>query len=434
MFRRHDNLTRMMLTLSIALLCGMLFEAQALHTWAKRLEIGPLREMALPLAERWHEFIQPSGLDEPRELALEAKTELAPWMAPEFNDVQQVSAAAHSQSTLSARAEEDDPVSSNSTPTVTDDADGSITPMVNTEEQTPSDPSAPLAQALANDPDKLQPIASSSVENVAVNSPADITRLPLASVKPTGPTGTLSLLTNENRTLEVVLAGDSMMAVGLAPTLTRGLTKEKNVHLIKAYRSGTGLARPEVFDWIEKYPQIIGDLQPDIIICSIGTNDGQNVQVGKNVLEFGSADWDKYYRDRLVSYIDMLSREKTPILWIGIPVMREPKFAHRMHHMNELTKAVVKQYTNVTWFDPNPTLGYTNDIFAQYGISADGNPLKLRADDGVHITDVGAAYLLPSIRDWLKRAATKTPSSDMPKDTAKAAPPENSGVNDARRL
>src|SRR5262249_47349265 len=95
-------------------------------------------------------------------------------------------------------------------------------------------------------------------------------------------------LTQEVR---VALAGDSMMAVGLAPTLVRGLAPEKDLHVLRAYRSGTGLARPEVLDWLVEYPRILGANKPDMVICAMGANDAQNVQVGKQVLQFGSPQW-----------------------------------------------------------------------------------------------------------------------------------------------
>jgi len=46
----------------------------------------------------------------------------------------------------------------------------------------------------------------------------------------------------------VALAGDSMMAVGLSATLLRQAAGHKDLRMVKAFRSGTGLARPEVFN------------------------------------------------------------------------------------------------------------------------------------------------------------------------------------------
>lgn len=191
-----------------------------------------------------------------------------------------------------------------------------------------------------------------------------------------------------------------MMAVGLAPALRRNLD---GVHIIKAYRSGTGLARPEVFDWLQKYPLMLGEARPRIVICSLGANDGQNVQLGKEVLAFGSPAWDAYYRQRLTAWLDLLTRDGSQVLWVGMPVMRAPVFARKMEHMNALVQDVLKAYPGASWLDPNPALARETGSFAQYRADARGKQIKLRQDDGIHMTDEGALFLLPGIRAWLEQ-------------------------------
>lgn len=202
---------------------------------------------------------------------------------------------------------------------------------------------------------------------------------------------------------QIVLAGDSMMAVGLAPVLRRSLSAGGGVQVIKAYRSGTGLARPEVFDWLQHYPVMLGETQPAVVICSLGANDGQNVQSGKQVLAFGSAAWDEFYRARLTAYLDLLTRNQTRVLWVGMPAMRAPSFARKMQHMNALVQDVLTNYPSVTWLDPNPVLSSESQNFTQFRSNERGKLIKLRADDGIHMTDEGAAFLLPGIRAWLEQ-------------------------------
>ena len=40
-----------------------------------------------------------------------------------------------------------------------------------------------------------------------------------------------------------------MMAVGLAPTIMRQASHYRNLAFVPVFKSGTGLARPEVFNW-----------------------------------------------------------------------------------------------------------------------------------------------------------------------------------------
>ncbi len=213
---------------------------------------------------------------------------------------------------------------------------------------------------------------------------------------------------------KVALAGDSMMAVGLAPTLKRWLSQQKDIHVIQAYRSGTGLLRPEVFDWNVEYPRILGNVRPSIVICSMGANDAQSVQIGKRVLQFDTPEWDDYFRSRITSYLNLVAREGTHVLWVGLPEMRSPEFDKKIAHVNMLIKAMLQRYPNTTWLDSNskliePTLGQG---FKQYRADSQGKMVKIRANDGIHLTDDGAMYLLDPIRSWITVAMGQKATSN----------------------
>lgn len=353
MASRSESLFRVFLTLLAALLLGAVLEVDGLRIWAERLGMGPLRELAVPATRTWQAWLQPFG--QARAMALQAKAEWAPVM-------------------LGAAATK---------------------PVVSALERAGELPmSVDLAMRLPQ-----QPLPTWT----DVAAPA-----PLVTTVPLLPAEALSLASAAEGSVQIVLAGDSMMAVGLAPTLRRGLAAETGVHLLKAYRSGTGLARPEVFDWLQQYPPMLGAARPQLVICALGANDGQNVQVGKDVLAFGSPAWDAFYLGRLTAYLDMLLKPRTHVLWIGMPVMKERRFAQKMQHMNELTRAALARYPQVTWLDPNPLLGYAGEVFAQYRADEHGKLIKLRADDGIHLTDDGAAYLLEPIRAWVGREVAAT--------------------------
>lgn len=355
MFRRHDTLSQMSLTLAAALLCGVLLEADGINIWAQRLNVGPVRDWALPISGAWLAFTAPLHLGNPRRVALQAKASLAPAM------LMQVPGAQASASPV---------------PT----------------------PAAPVALA----------------------APSSAAAASASSKEP-------SLVIGHE--VEVALAGDSMMAVGLAPTLKRWLALQKNVHVTRAYRSGTGLSRPEIFDWPSEYPRMLGDVKPSIVICAMGANDAQNVQIGKKVLEFDTPEWDEYFRARISGYLDILTRERAHVLWVGLPEMRSPGFAKKIAHVNVLLKTTLARYPNTTWLDPDPRLGDTpNKGFQQFRANPQGKPIKMRADDGIHLTDDGAMYLLDPIRVWMARAVER----NAPANGENPAKPVNAAPNPAQ--
>lgn len=345
MWRRYDSVFSVCLTVLAALFFVCVLEAEGLHVWAQRLETGAVRTIVLPLTEAWSVGLKSLGLGRFRQAALSAKSTLAPAMLARQMDAPAELVAPPVLASVSAPAPE------------------------------------PLAKPKRAG-SKANPGASSKV----------------LSAEPRLPPIELGV------DLQVALAGDSMMAVGLAPSLMRSLVNDKGLRLVRAYRSGTGLARPEVYDWLEHYPKMLGASHPRLVICALGANDGQNVQVGKKVLEFASLEWDEFYRGRLNAYLGMVLKADTQLLWIGMPVMRERRFAQKMRHMNELVRGELLRYPNVTWLDPNPALGYTGNEFAQYRENSRGKMIKMRQDDGIHMTDEGAAFLLDQIRDWLLRS------------------------------
>jgi len=349
--RRTESLSRMCLTLLAALLLGAVLEAEGLRVWAERLEVGALRRAAQPVTAAWADALAPLA-KKPRDALLQAKAALAPAMLGRQQVATHIDLASVGELPVSVEAA--------------------------------------MCESFVRPPR----LASFVSREMAAPS---VTRAPLLASP--------AVLLEVGDGVRVVLAGDSMMAVGLAPALRRGLADDKGVQLLRAYRSGTGLARPEVFDWLQQYPAMLGEARPQLVICAIGANDGQNVQVGKTVLEFGSPEWDAYYRGRLMAYLDMILQPQTRVLWVGMPAMKERRFAQKMRHMNELARSVLAAYPQVSWLDPNPALGYADGVFAQYRAGERGRLVKMRADDGIHMTDDGALYLLPQIRAWLAREA-----------------------------
>ena len=393
MLRRHDSLSRMALTLLAALACGVALEAEGIHTWAQRLGVGPLRERALPITGALLEWTHPWHGDRPRGLLLAAKATLAPAMLARIDDLATPSAPqagwqADARTQPATGAQMGARASVQTAPVSGAPASVPASPLA----VTPVSATTPAALAAAGATPSAVAIAPHPAATDGTRAGAEASPAPAPAAPPTLPAGGI----------DVALAGDSMMAVGLAPTLKRWFAEQKNVHVVGAYRSGTGLSRPEVFDWITEYPRMLGKARPTVVICSMGANDAQSVQVGKKVLQFDTPEWDEFFRARLTAYLDVLTREKPQVLWVGMPDMRSPAFSKKMGHLNALLKTTLAGYPNTTWLDPHAAMtGPRQQGFQQFRAQQGGKLVKVRADDGIHLTDDGALYLLDPIRTWM---------------------------------
>lgn len=352
---------------------GVLLESGGLATWAERLDIGPLRSIAQPTTAALSERLRKLGIGELRPHVLAGLARLQrdepPAAAPKL--VADIQAPAHCDTTA---------------------VHDSLAPNLLTPGRSAVQPpwltawSAPVVSRIAGQHDSAA--ATASVGLIGGSLPAAATLDALPPV-PSGQTRT------------VALVGDSMMAVGLSDNLLRGIARHKELRAVRAFRAGTGLSRPDTFDWMQQYPQMLGESKPDAIIVAIGANDGQSfVQDGK-VLEFGSDAWIAAYRDRLNHFVDLLTRDGAQVIWIGLPPMRIAKYDARMNLINRLAYDTVSQREHVTWWNAGTLIADPQGQFREYAQRPDGSSVRLRAGDGIHLSEDGAGLLAPPLLAWL---------------------------------
>jgi len=189
-----------------------------------------------------------------------------------------------------------------------------------------------------------------------------------------------------------------MMAVGLSSELMREAANDPRLRIVKAFRSGTGLARPEVFDWMTEYPAMLGAEKPDVVLVAIGANDGQGFVVDGKVLAFGSEGWSKVYQQRVADYLAMVGAGGARVVWVGLPPMRSASYDDKMAAINKVAYTVVSQSPRAVWWNPVSYVGDEAGRYREY--SATGN-VRLRQADGVHLSDEGAGLLTGALLKWL---------------------------------
>lgn len=221
----------------------------------------------------------------------------------------------------------------------------------------------------------------------------------------------------------VALAGDSMMAVGLSATLMRQAAGNRNLRIVKAFRSGTGLARPEVFNWMDEYPAMLGTEKPDVVIVAMGANDGQGFVVGDKVLPYGSEDWQKVYQDRLASFLAMVGSGGARVVWVALPPMRVAAYDKRVTDINRIAYTVVRQHPEADWWNPVSYISDESGGFREFVTLGNGRTMRIRSSDGIHLSDEGAGLLTTVLIKWLDppqpAAGAGTPAAPAAAEQAK---------------
>ena len=341
-------------------LLALVLESGGLVSWAGRLDIGPERTVAVPAAAFVHRAIGWTGLESARHRAMIGLAKIG------WSDDPVALAEAHPV----ARA-----VVAPAHPTV----NAGVTPSI---AASTSAASSPVVTPRAT----LRPIAGAAP---VVGALRDL--LPVEAGK----------------TRTVALAGDSMMAVGLSSTLLREAPQYKDLALMKAFKSGTGLARPEAFNWQPEYRAIPKKPHPDIVRVGIGANDGRGFVEDGVVYPFGTAGWKEIYQRRVQAYLDLLEADGTTVVWLGLPPMKSDLYDAHIALVNRIDYAVVSASPQAIWFSTAGLVGDANGRFQDIG-EVHGQPARLRQGDGIHLSDDGAVLIAAKLLPWL--AAQETPA------------------------
>jgi uncharacterized protein len=340
---------------------AVVLESGGLVDWAQRLELGPERRVAVPMAEALHRGVGWMGLEPVR------RGELVKLARVGWSD--DPAALSGVRTAKSGRPVTVPAVAGGSVPTV-----------------------APVVVA------RPDIVARRPVVRLRVGDPPVVSLLP--EIVPVG--------AGKKRT--VVLAGDSMMAVGLSSTLLREAPEYKDIELVKAFKSGTGLARPEVFDWQREYPAMLRDARPDVVVVAIGANDGQGFVEDGVVYPFGTEGWKAIYERRVKTYLELLEAGGATVVWLGLPPMKSEVFDARIALVNRIEYAVVSASPKAIWFSTAGIVGDGEGRFQDFG-EVRGKVERLRQGDGIHLSDEGAVLVAAKLLPWLAAQDAAPPAN-----------------------
>ncbi len=206
---------------------------------------------------------------------------------------------------------------------------------------------------------------------------------------------------------KMLVVGDSMIAGGFGVFLERALKKDYALPVRRKGKSSSGLARPDFHDWHEAAKDILKGWKPEASIVMFGGNDVQGLYIPKAVREAGQDEWirwddegwDEEYGRRIDAFCDILAPDGQRIFWVGMPVMRPPKFHARVQRVNTIYRARMAARPGALFVDAWDVLADENGKYADkiaVGTNPDGTPgkkVRVRAGDGIHLSPAGANVL-----------------------------------------
>jgi len=213
---------------------------------------------------------------------------------------------------------------------------------------------------------------------------------------PTTPTATepAQAVPAPQQKLKVWMAGDSLMG-----TITESFSEMHDSHLTVTndVQIGTGLARPDVYNWPSAVSQELASVNPDVVVLMFGANDDQDMQVGGHRVALGSVEWRAEYARRVSELLALTAVKTRLVIWLGIPAVRRPRLNQTKDTINQVIMTTATQYPGTTFIDTGTIFDGPGGTYTTYLTNAGGQPVRVRESDGIHLTLAGANRLTPSI-------------------------------------
>lgn len=205
--------------------------------------------------------------------------------------------------------------------------------------------------------------------------------------------------------ISILLVGDSMMQIGIAPGIAAAFANDPRVRVVRETHVGTGLSRPDVFDWPAELARVLAREKPRYVVASFGGNDAQDMRLDGKAIHFGTSAWDASYVDRVHAFLDELTQGGAQVLWIGLPPMRASDFNERVQKLNDLTLAAAKGEPRVHFLDATALVTGPDRAYSTYLPAPGGGLVQVRQEDGIHLSSAGGERVAANAVAWIKARA-----------------------------
>ncbi len=222
--------------------------------------------------------------------------------------------------------------------------------------------------------------------------------------------------------IRVAFIGDSM-ADGLWGAFVRTITRDRclkdRADGGRYARNGTGLARPDSYDWPAQARKIAESYGPAAVVASIGLNDRQDVVEPGGRSSYGTPAWEAAYRSRIALLLDGASSGGAGVLLIGHPAMRDAAQNADSQLKNRLFAETVAAAgkPGLRYVEPWHPANAAPGAFTSAAPGPTGSLVQVRAPDGIHFTAIGYdvvwAALYPKLVANLKETGREL-GSDCP--------------------
>lgn len=191
---------------------------------------------------------------------------------------------------------------------------------------------------------------------------------------------------------KIVLVVGDFLASGLAEGLTEAYAENPRVKVVDRSNGSSGFVRNDFFDWPGEIAGIVEEEKPSAIVVMLGSNDRQQMKVAGEREPVRSEGWTKEYELRAEKFGKIIADGKVPFVWVGMPAFKSSKMTSDMLAFNDIYRASAEG-AGAEFVDIWDGFVDENGAFVATGPDVNGQPVRLRAGDGINMTAAGKRKL-----------------------------------------
>jgi uncharacterized protein len=158
--------------------------------------------------------------------------------------------------------------------------------------------------------------------------------------------------------------------------------------------SASGLAQPEIFNWFDYLPHQAHTLRPNLVVLTLGGNDGLTLSGSGGGEAFGTPGWRREYARRVGGVMDDFISYGAKIIWLGLPIPRDSDLAARYRVINQVARQQAQQRAgDVVYVDLYKRFEDSSGHYSDYLRGPDGQLVHVREPDGIHYDIAGAEII-----------------------------------------
>ncbi len=190
----------------------------------------------------------------------------------------------------------------------------------------------------------------------------------------------------------VILVVGDFLGSGLAEGLTAAYAEMPGIKVVDRTSGSSGFVRNDHFNWPGEITQIVEAEKPAAVVMMVGSNDRQQMRGDATRAEKLSDAWNKEYEARATVFADLVREKNIPLIWVGMPAFKSSSMTSDMLAFNDIYRRVAENAKG-EFVDVWDGFVDENGAFVMSGPDINGQPVKLRSNDGINLTKAGKRKL-----------------------------------------